>query len=349
MSTSGGGERVGAREAIARKLHEWYRRKLTFDRLDPYHRHNWLDRADELVALAALAAPGDGEARRLIARLVDPWPCEYDQAGCTRHISARPCPHQQARDWLAASPPVDAGDQFAKLFALPYNWDTYGSPRISLAAIERAQAFLMCVSVVPCSDGGVQLEWHQDGHDIEVKFDPSGAPAPVDAGQAERANRLAALIDTARADSIDGPIVLSASEAAEIQVALEDAASAHLACVEVPRQQETAREVQVHHGPGEIGCRLDGDTLHVYIGNELLNAADTRILQACIAAGHRTWVMRWSPVDAGREREALQQIERLADLPRYLRANGHRTLGDVVADVIATQRAALPAYPEGQP
>lgn len=52
------------------------------------------------------------------------------------------------------------------------NWDSYGGKRIDPRAIDRA--ILMLDSLqgnwqpVPCSDGGVQLELHEGGFDIEI-------------------------------------------------------------------------------------------------------------------------------------------------------------------------------------
>lgn len=62
---------------------------------------------------------------------------------------------------------------------LPAGWDSYqGEPTTQKAAVA-AQRFLDALrtppAVVPCSDGGIQLEWHTAGYDIEVAFTPDGA------------------------------------------------------------------------------------------------------------------------------------------------------------------------------
>jgi hypothetical protein len=69
-------------------------------------------------------------------------------------------------------------DAMRKLSLLRENWDTYGAPRIDPAMINAALTLLQQVmrsdtpapSVVPTSRGGVQLEWHTKGIDMELEF-----------------------------------------------------------------------------------------------------------------------------------------------------------------------------------
>lgn len=71
-----------------------------------------------------------------------------------------------------------------ELFTLPNNWDSYGGRPISFTAAMAAISWLddysedklPVPSVVPGSDGSVQLEWHIHGIDLEVLFPPSGTP-----------------------------------------------------------------------------------------------------------------------------------------------------------------------------
>jgi hypothetical protein len=63
---------------------------------------------------------------------------------------------------------------------LPRDWDTYGGVRVSTKSVEDALGFLARFLepdssppwVIPLSDGGLQLEWHRGGLDIEVVFSP---------------------------------------------------------------------------------------------------------------------------------------------------------------------------------
>lgn len=64
-------------------------------------------------------------------------------------------------------------DGFRELAA---DWDSYGASVIDRRVIEVARTFLAAVvdgsaQVVPTRDGGVQVEVHRDGFDIEVEFD----------------------------------------------------------------------------------------------------------------------------------------------------------------------------------
>ena len=58
----------------------------------------------------------------------------------------------------------------AELSALSDGWDSYNAEPISQVAIYRLESF----SVVPMSNGGIQLEAHRDGWDIEIEIDPDG-------------------------------------------------------------------------------------------------------------------------------------------------------------------------------
>jgi hypothetical protein len=53
------------------------------------------------------------------------------------------------------------------------DWDSYGAPPIHLGAIARAKQLLEVLpdwhwQVVPARDGGVQLESHERGYDVEI-------------------------------------------------------------------------------------------------------------------------------------------------------------------------------------
>jgi hypothetical protein len=78
---------------------------------------------------------------------------------------------------LAAAPagePVGEPDGYDALRKLDPDWGYGGEPVISPRAIESAIAFEREPSRVPCMHGGVQLEWHRFGLDLEVEFGPDG-------------------------------------------------------------------------------------------------------------------------------------------------------------------------------
>jgi hypothetical protein len=68
------------------------------------------------------------------------------------------------------------------LMALRPNWDSYGSRSIDANAVSYALEFLRtsmpqegkAPQIVPTSKGGLQLEWHANGIDLEVEVDPVG-------------------------------------------------------------------------------------------------------------------------------------------------------------------------------
>lgn len=57
-----------------------------------------------------------------------------------------------------------------QLLALEANWDSYGAPMIASAAIATVERF----ATVPTSEGGIQLEIHKDGYDIEILIGHDG-------------------------------------------------------------------------------------------------------------------------------------------------------------------------------
>ena len=68
------------------------------------------------------------------------------------------------------------------LAELPKGWDSYDGNQVGQRAIRAALLFVSQLSlpnlprpsVVPCSDGGLQIEWHEAGVDLEVAFDAAG-------------------------------------------------------------------------------------------------------------------------------------------------------------------------------
>lgn len=67
-----------------------------------------------------------------------------------------------------------------RLLALQAGWDSYGGRQISEKALLTVGQF----AVVPCSGGGVQLEIHRDGLDIEIEIKADGTISGVLVGRA---------------------------------------------------------------------------------------------------------------------------------------------------------------------
>jgi hypothetical protein len=73
---------------------------------------------------------------------------------------------------------------FADLLTLRPDWDSYGAGPIDPSLVRAALNFMnrllsptsSAPRVVPLSSGGLQLEWHRKGADLEVVFDRGEAP-----------------------------------------------------------------------------------------------------------------------------------------------------------------------------
>jgi hypothetical protein len=77
--------------------------------------------------------------------------------------------------------------KLAELLALPAGWNSYAAAPIAPEATQRALALLDAAmpfngqlpSLVPLSSGGVQIEWHVNGLDIEIEVPAPGERVSV--------------------------------------------------------------------------------------------------------------------------------------------------------------------------
>ena len=82
-------------------------------------------------------------------------------------------------NWLAP-----ALAQFESMMSLREGWDSYGGAPTSMSSVQTAISFLgnylavesMPPTVVPLSDGGLQLLWHQNGLEVEATFPATDTP-----------------------------------------------------------------------------------------------------------------------------------------------------------------------------
>jgi hypothetical protein len=73
---------------------------------------------------------------------------------------------------------VEVVRQLVRLAGFPDNWDSYGAVRLKkdagLFALEILQKIMRprtpIPQIVPTSNGGVQLEWHEKGIDLEINI-----------------------------------------------------------------------------------------------------------------------------------------------------------------------------------
>ena len=75
----------------------------------------------------------------------------------------------------------------SRLLALQENWDRQGAPQIKPTTLQNAinaiSSFMESASALPqwtpTRDGGVQLDWHERGIDLEIAFPPEGRGSEV--------------------------------------------------------------------------------------------------------------------------------------------------------------------------
>lgn len=80
-------------------------------------------------------------------------------------------------DWVSV-----AANRLASIMRLPENWDSYGAKVVNVDSIFSTIQLLVAVMkqetpmpyILPTPMGGVQLEWHQFGIDLEAEVLPSG-------------------------------------------------------------------------------------------------------------------------------------------------------------------------------
>ncbi|MEJ7764882.1 MAG: hypothetical protein WKF86_05255 [Acidimicrobiales bacterium] len=97
-----------------------------------------------------------------------------------------------------------------ELFSLPAGWDGYTAQQVDADLIQKAWDFAQVAacsvsgepSVVPTVSGGVALEWHARGIDLEIELTSTGTiilledeTGEVEGPLSEHAERVAAALD----------------------------------------------------------------------------------------------------------------------------------------------------------
>ena len=106
--------------------------------------------------------------------------------------------------WLAG-----VAERCSELFALRTGWDGYVAPQVDADLIQKAWDFIRAAarsvsaapSVVPTVSGGVAIEWHVPGIELEIELTSSGAivlledeMGEVEGPLSEHADRVAAAL-----------------------------------------------------------------------------------------------------------------------------------------------------------
>lgn len=93
------------------------------------------------------------------------------QARVTRQISETTTHIPSIPNWVR--PTVEG---VGRIMQLPPNWDSYGAQPVQSVLVGKALEILPRVmledspppSIVPLTDGGLQMEWHLKGRDLEI-------------------------------------------------------------------------------------------------------------------------------------------------------------------------------------
>jgi hypothetical protein len=109
--------------------------------------------------------------------VANPSPAFGDHSLSSRQASLRLAVPSEIADARWFRPAVE---QLGALLTLPPNWDSYGGRATAQASASQTISFLAQTLsaqvappwVVPLHDGGVQLEWHRGGVDVEVVLSP---------------------------------------------------------------------------------------------------------------------------------------------------------------------------------
>lgn len=73
-------------------------------------------------------------------------------------------------------------DAIRRFAALAPSWDSYGARPLNPSAVRRILGLLPALlsdnapepTIIPTREGGLQVEWHRNGIDLEVRVPPSG-------------------------------------------------------------------------------------------------------------------------------------------------------------------------------
>jgi hypothetical protein len=108
-------------------------------------------------------------------------PSGYDSGALSDFQLREPSPHPWTYSLSSRTRPRWLNKVLREIDSLRYlerNWDSYGAPRVNRQSLTEAANILQQLatpgmpapSVVPTSDGSIQLEWHTRGIDLEVRW-----------------------------------------------------------------------------------------------------------------------------------------------------------------------------------
>ena len=127
-----------------------------------------------LRVVARRTDPFEKEGQLLSDRLVDLHATEWSALAAD---AAHTHPQLTVSPWIA-----HVFDSVQMLLHLTEDWDSHGANPLAIKSIENLIILLPqgipwdvpAPSVVPTVSGGIQLEWHRQGIDLEIEIPPSG-------------------------------------------------------------------------------------------------------------------------------------------------------------------------------
>lgn len=124
----------------------------------------------------------DGPLATLSEHMIEIAPASVSSGATYNAFDARTVRIFGSREKFAAPWFDQSVSQFRSIMDLAPGWDTYHGQRTAFTAVQKAVQFLgahladrsLPPTVVPLSDGGVEMVWHQNGVDLEVTVAADG-------------------------------------------------------------------------------------------------------------------------------------------------------------------------------
>ncbi len=139
-----------------------------------------------------------------VSPLAPPVPLEAQPVWSVRIEAPEKQPSEGPAVWRIEAPDAspwyrDALDRISALTALAPGWNGYDALEVKADSAIEAAKFLTKVafpgiaapSIVPTSDGGVQVEWHRGGLDVEIAFSDDDPGVYVEDREAAEPQELA--------------------------------------------------------------------------------------------------------------------------------------------------------------
>lgn len=142
-----------------------------------WHPRTLTDRWNDIATIKSLASPIGLTPNDIVDEKPEAIDLVVESGNEVRSVRFS-VPGMSGRPWL--SPTVlRAG----RLLSLPYDWDRQGAPPVGCTIIQTAMNALSQIMShnsslpqwTPTQQSGVQLDWHENGVDLEIAFEPGAS------------------------------------------------------------------------------------------------------------------------------------------------------------------------------